>query len=357
MKKKTAEKIWKELEKNVFSWKNKWKKLSVLIFWVLFVISLFFFDWVELNTNWNDTIAVNQNVDFVIDDLEYFWWEILTSPNKENWNAREEYASSSDTFFYGWLYSLTKREAKDMLHRLADDWKDVRMIFENKQYKDFHKSWEHILEEFEGSDVQLMTDEHLWLNFNHTKTFVNDNYAIIQSANLTQSAFTTNTEHFFVTSYDAIRENLIELFKMDRAWVSYGDAEIHPNLLVCPINCRAKIVSIIESAENSVYIMHQYLKDDALTDLVDQKIEEGVNVRLILSDNDSNYLLVNDRGKDVVTIQKKPYVHTKVILVDNKYLIIWSMNLSQNALDKNREIGIIILNEDLIEYVRSQFYN
>lgn len=50
----------------------------------------------------------------------------------------------------------------------------------------------------------------------------------------------------------------------------------------------------------------------------------------------------------MVTIQKKPYVHTKLIIVDQEYAIIGSMNLSANALDNNREIGIIVKDKDLI---------
>lgn len=35
---------------------------------------------------------------------------------------------------------------------------------------------------------------------------------------------------------------------------------------------------------------------------------------------------------------KKPYVHTKMILIDKKILLLGSMNLSANSLDNNREI-------------------
>ncbi|MDR2416330.1 MAG: phospholipase D-like domain-containing protein [Candidatus Peribacteria bacterium] len=35
---------------------------------------------------------------------------------------------------------------------------------------------------------------------------------------------------------------------------------------------------------------------------------------------------------------KTRYNHTKMILVDRKYLLLGSMNLSDNSLDNNREI-------------------
>jgi phosphatidylserine/phosphatidylglycerophosphate/cardiolipin synthase-like enzyme len=38
---------------------------------------------------------------------------------------------------------------------------------------------------------------------------------------------------------------------------------------------------------------------------------------------------------------KKPYVHAKAGVVDGKYLFIGSMNFTSNALDHNREVGIL----------------
>lgn len=52
---------------------------------------------------------------------------------------------------------------------------------------------------------------------------------------------------------------------------------------------------------------------------------------------------------------KKPYVHTKMILIDKKILLLGSMNLSANSLDNNREIWILLLDPKLIEQFLSEF--
>jgi phosphatidylserine/phosphatidylglycerophosphate/cardiolipin synthase-like enzyme len=46
---------------------------------------------------------------------------------------------------------------------------------------------------------------------------------------------------------------------------------------------------------------------------------------------------------------KKPYNHSKMILIDGKVLLLWSMNLSSNSLDNNREIGILLFDNLLID--------
>ncbi len=281
---------------------------------------------------------------------EVVWvtWVLLTSPNKNNRQEWKSYVMQSESFFWGWLYLLTKKEAKNLLKELAAKGIDIRLLMENKQYKDYSNSWQHLQSEFANTSVQLKSDEHLGLNFNHTKTFVNDYYAFIQTANLTHSSFEKNIEHFFVTENYAIRKNIVDLFDADWNNVSFWQEHIHPNLLVCPINCRKKISDYLWEAEFSIVVMHQYLTDDELSAIVEQKIEDWLDVRLILSNNDHNYVLVRDWWKDVVTIKKRPYVHTKMILIDDKYLIIGSMNLSTNALDNNREIGIIVTDKEII---------
>ena len=52
---------------------------------------------------------------------------------------------------------------------------------------------------------------------------------------------------------------------------------------------------------------------------------------------------------------KKPYVHTKMILIDQKILLLGSMNLSANSLDNNREIWILLLDPQLITAFLDQF--
>lgn len=70
---------------------------------------------------------------------------------------------------------------------------------------------------------------------------------------------------------------------------------------------------------------------------------------MIFSDVESNQSLPAYFGTHQVRLLKKPYVHTKVILIDDELLLIGSMNLSANSLDNNREYGILLLDQRLID--------
>lgn len=48
---------------------------------------------------------------------------------------------------------------------------------------------------------------------------------------------------------------------------------------------------------------------------------------------------------------KKPYIHTKLLLIDDDVLLLGSMNLTENSIERNREVGIaldpLLYREDL----------
>jgi phosphatidylserine/phosphatidylglycerophosphate/cardiolipin synthase-like enzyme len=44
-----------------------------------------------------------------------------------------------------------------------------------------------------------------------------------------------------------------------------------------------------------------------------------------------------------------------MILIDNEILILWSMNLSDNSLDNNREIWIILIDKNIIAEFKELF--
>jgi phosphatidylserine/phosphatidylglycerophosphate/cardiolipin synthase-like enzyme len=53
----------------------------------------------------------------------------------------------------------------------------------------------------------------------------------------------------------------------------------------------------------------------------------------------------------------KPGIHAKSILIDEKYLYIWSVNFSSYSMDQNREIWLILKNEDIIRQFITIFNN
>lgn len=79
----------------------------------------------------------------------------------------------------------------------------------------------------------------------HAKTFLTDDAFIIQTANLGYAGFFNNREFFFISQSAVIHKNLRDIFAKDRAGQRLLPADIEPNLLICPIDCRAKTEAIL----------------------------------------------------------------------------------------------------------------
>ena len=72
-------------------------------------------------------------------------------------------------------------------------------------------------------------------------------------------------------------------------------------------------------------------------------------MQIVVADVDSNDAVLKYFGPDKVKYLPKPYVHTKMILIDDKILLVGSMNMSANSLDENREIGLLTLDAQVIQ--------
>jgi phosphatidylserine/phosphatidylglycerophosphate/cardiolipin synthase-like enzyme len=80
-----------------------------------------------------------------------------------------------------------------------------------------------------------------------------------------------------------------------------------------------------------------------------------VDMAIIVADTDDNYDLISYFWPWIVRILKSRYNHTKMILIDEKYLLLGSMNLSENSLDNNREIWIILMDTWHISKFENRF--
>jgi phosphatidylserine/phosphatidylglycerophosphate/cardiolipin synthase-like enzyme len=166
---------------------------------------------------------------------------------------------------------------------------------------------------------------------------VNEQAFRVQTANLTKSSFESNREHFFYSDNQALRESLVQLFENDWAGNPLSADQFHPNLVVCPINCRAVIEAMLSGAKESIVIQTQYILDPAILQILRQQSTK-VELHIIVADTLDNTALVQYFGPAVARKLTSHYNHTKMIVVDGKYLLLGSMNLSDNSLDNNREI-------------------
>lgn len=189
--------------------------------------------------------------------------------------------------------------------------------------------------------------------FTHEKTIIVDGRIVcILNMNLTKTAFYKNREY---NSCDENAEDVSEaknIFLADWDKKEYSSKAI--NLIVSPDNSRGKLTAFIKGATKSLDIEMEVLEDGRMIDLLSQKAKE-IPVRIILPPlakvNVNKNALLKLKAKTL----SSPYVHAKLIVVDGQRAYLGSVNLSSQSLDKNRELGILISQSDIIEKISQVF--
>lgn len=345
-------KLWKWRKES----NKKLKKTKNINFSFLLVVIIFFvfFLWLIFGNIdirfWKNSNLVFSWTDYSGYEIENITWSLYLSPNNTfepfleslEWNENIEIQ----------IYDFTQKEIKEKFHDLLKKWTNISMIMENYKYNQYVNTWNQVQDEFGiYSGFSIENDNKMWTNYIHSKIVLLDNGFWIQSANLTQSSFFSNREHFFYSENKEILENLKYIFQKDFVGEQIYEKEIHPNLLICNINCRDWIEELLESAKKSIKIQTQYIVDPAIQNILKNKSD--LDIKIMLANTDNNYDIMKYFGPLKARYIDDFYVHTKTILIDDEVLLIWSMNLSDNSLDNNREIWILITNNDIIrEYLQ-----
>ena len=127
--------------------------------------------------------------------------------------------------------------------------------------------------------------------YTHAKVNLFDSGFIIQTANLTNSSFASNREHFFQSYDSGVWKSLHTIFEKDRNGEKITIKDIHPNLVVCNINCRGVIEQLLSSAEESIIIQTQYITDEFIRNLLREK-KSLPEFKMLVADTKDNTNLV-----------------------------------------------------------------
>ena len=292
-----------------------------------------------------------------LENLENVTGNFYYSP-VNSWNAFSRSLSSAEDTVKIQTYEFTKKEIKQIVKWLLEKWVIVNLIMENNKYQQYQNTWRQIEEYFSDYPrFEIRSDDQMWTLYTHSKIALIDSWFRIQTANLTHSSFVANREHFFYSENTWVWNSLNTIFDKDWDGEPIEIDDIHPNLVVCNINCRAVIENLLSNAKKSIYIQTQYILDESILEILKEKYDELDDMKFIVSDTDSNDFLVDYFGPWVARKFTKYYNHTKMILIDDEKLLLWSMNLSDTSLDKNREIWIILIDTWIIAEFKELFEN
>lgn len=308
--------------------------IFALITWgVVYLFTL----WEVSVRSWSSQTTIQHQVKTVLTS-EQLTWRLFISPWWAHDALLDILSEAKYTIDIRW-YQISDKQLIQLLKNKAKSGVKVRVILENSMHGNETKDWLSFYQQTKDSGIEVKSDEWLGTNYVHAKTFIIDNESfVVSTANSTYPWFFSNREYRFITQQKNYATLLSKGFDADRQW-ERRQSTLPDNLRVCPFNCRSSIKKFIQQATTRIDIQAQYLEDQEVIDLLRQKITQWVTVRLVFGKYQEDILPTE--LKQVSRQQADPNIHAKNILIDGKEMYIWSMNLSANAMDNNREIWVV----------------
>ena len=200
----------------------------------------------------------------------------------------------------------------------------------------------------------------------HEKAFVIDGAtAIVMSFNLTAEYFGTTRDFGIVTTVPAEVAEIDAVFQAD--WSGNAITPKVASLVWSPNNSRAKLTSLINSAQKTLDIYCEEADDPGTLEAMVAAAKRGVKVRFIaavLSEEGK----VNGNARGVTTLLNGGvdavcktflYIHAKMVLADygtpQAQAYIGSENFSCTSLNKNRECGIIVSESAILDRLNTTY--
>lgn len=200
--------------------------------------------------------------------------------------------------------------------------------------------------------------------YTHQKTITVDHgTSLIMSGNL-DSTYYSSDRDYAVFDDDAADVNAIEnVFDADYAKTSITPSD-GDHLVWSPTDSQTQLVDLINGATHTLDVEELEFSDTALVNAVVSAANRGVSVRVVGMDPNSyrsEFKKVVNAGGSVVTYSSSGglYIHAKAIVADygtsTAKVFVGSENFSDNSLNNNRELGLIINDSAVLTGVHTTF--
>jgi phosphatidylserine/phosphatidylglycerophosphate/cardiolipin synthase-like enzyme len=148
-----------------------------------------------------------------------------------------------------------------------------------------------------------------------------------------------------ITKNPKLVQEAIKLFKADDSRQNYMPGA--DRFVVSPENARERLARFISGARKQLLIYDPHVSDDAMLRLIKQRINAGVEVRII----------GKVEAKWKIRCEKFPgrRLHSRAIIRDGRRAFLGSQSLRRLELEKRREIGVIINDKRVVRQMMAVF--
>ncbi len=329
------------------------KLISLFLLFFLFSCSNNYTNFHENKSDFlSENTALKENLDsFSLEKIRnYESIEMNSTPDKKLLKEIIRKIDEAKSRIFVEVYIFTEKDLQKALIRAKKRWVEVKVIMEKNVYKAPNLN-KKTYDNFIKNDIDVVWASSTNFALTHTKMMIIDDEQIISTGNYSYSTFSKNREFFMFVKDEKLLKNLISIFKIDFEYkkeIIYDD-----NLVLSPYYTREKFDILLSSAKKSIKMYIQNFSDKKILDLLIKKQKEWIDIEIIMPD--LKYIASNkDEIEDLKNagirykLLKSPNIHAKSILIDDKYLYLWSINFSEYSIDKNREIWLILKEQKII---------
>jgi hypothetical protein len=201
--------------------------------------------------------------------------------------------------------------------------------------------------------------------YTHQKTITVDaKESYISTGNLDSRYYTTSRDYgVFDTDANDVSA-ITAVFNADYAKTSItpGDGD---DLVWSPTDSQSHLLSLIQGAQHTLDVEEEEFGDTTLVNAIVADAKRGVTVRCVLENESNTYASeiseVTAAGGKVTTYTSSTgyYIHAKAIVADygtsTAKVFLGSENFSDNSLNDNRELGLIVSDAGLLSGTESAF--
>jgi phosphatidylserine/phosphatidylglycerophosphate/cardiolipin synthase-like enzyme len=174
----------------------------------------------------------------------------------------------------------------------------------------------------------------------HAKYLVADEGpAFVGTLNWTRRHFDRTCDFGVLTHDPAVARGLLELFELDRRGdLLDGEDACGARLLVAPERARDRFAALLAGAGASLEILDHKLRDPEMIELIADRRRRGCDVRVL----DGSRLA-----------PWRP--HGRLLIVDGRVAVIGGTALSPIALDRRRELSLVVHEPAMVARLRAFF--
>lgn len=292
------------------------------------------------------------------------------------------YSNADEDFLTGFLsslensrtislqtYELSDSNVKEILKNTSLSWANIRILTEGNRQWQIRNTFKDLQTYFWDTTTQIRNDDHLPTQYLHSNFIITSSWFWLQTADLNENGLNKYRDYFLYSESPEITSSLRYIFEKDWIGEEIDSERIHPNVVVCNLNCRAVITDLITKAKSSIVLQMEDISDPSIFALLSQKPSEIVykendywriitwdfEFKAIFPNEKINKPLVDSFWSWNVRLMRKPYSHTRIMVIDHQWLLIGSMNFNHESLDTNRDIWILINDPLVVEHFLSWF--